>query len=116
MLYTSKDSSICCFELGSIYFMRAGVIKIVRLDLYGTPCTSKTKHVDLESKTCNFGFYQVTLVLIIHLDHKIEKVDLSKFSLANQCSQISFFWLDFAYNVDGWVGFKMVNLMLVCHF
>ena len=30
----------CSFELGSISFMRAGVIKIVRLDLYGTPCAA----------------------------------------------------------------------------
>ena len=28
----------CSFELGIISFMRAGVIKIVRLDLYGPPC------------------------------------------------------------------------------
>ena len=28
------------FELGSFSFMRAGVLKIVRLDLYGTPCKS----------------------------------------------------------------------------
>ena len=39
----------CSFELGRISFMTAGVIKIVRLDLYGPPCKFEFQNCVLDT-------------------------------------------------------------------